>query len=120
VVAIADLPHAHACHAAQYLSPEERAAAPTLYRALSAIQAEYERAGGEPVAASQLVQSAMEVLDTEPLFTHVDYISIADPDSFQELTTVKSSGVAGDVANAAVVSAAVQIGKTRLLDNILL
>lgn len=108
------------CHAAQYLSPEERAAAPTLYRALSAIQAAYEDAGGEPVAASELARAGVEVLGTEPLFTHVDYISIADPDSFQELTIVQPSGVAGGGANAAVVSAAVQIGKTRLLDNILL
>ena len=109
--------------APQYLSAEERAAAPALYRALAAVRAEYERAGGEAVAASRLVHAATRVLEAEPLFTHVDYISIADPDSFRELTTVqprRGCGGAGGGADAAVVSAAVQIGKTRLLDNILL
>lgn len=75
------------------------------------------------MAASRLANAAMRVLEAEPLFTHVDYISIADPDSFRELTTVKrrrDGGEAGGGADAAVVSAAVQIGKTRLLDNILL
>ena len=100
-----------------YLSPEERTAAPTLYRALSAIEAQYTAAGGEPVDAQELVRAAVQVLDTEPLFSEIDYVSIADGDSFQELQTVARKAGGGVVA---VVSAAVQIGKTRLIDNIVL
>jgi pantoate--beta-alanine ligase len=123
----------------QYLSPEERAAAPTLYRALAALEAQYARAAadGETVDAARLVATAMRVLETEPLFTRVDYISIADADSFQELEVVTPprpgpdanldeaggqdhGGGGGGSHSVAVVSAAVQIGKTRLIDNILL
>lgn len=101
-----------------YLSPEERAAAPTLYRALSAIETQYTAAGGEPVAAQELVRAAMQVLETEPLFSEVDYVSIASGDSFEELHTVEPNKGADGVV--AVVSAAVQIGQTRLIDNIVL
>ena len=39
----------------------------------------------------------------------IDYVSIADPDSLEELS---------EVDHSALVSLAVRIGKTRLIDNI--
>ena len=41
----------------------------------------------------------------------VDYVSIADPDSFEELEALERS---------AVVAVAARVGKTRLIDNLVL
>jgi len=53
----------------------------------------------------------LETLAQEPL-AQVDYVSIADPRSLQELTTIDQQGV--------LVSLAVRIGKTRLIDNLVM
>jgi pantoate--beta-alanine ligase len=89
-----------------YLSPEQRAAAPVLYRALSAARDAFlagERNGDalrdilrNTVAAEQLAR--------------IDYVSAADPD-----TLVEVDKAAGD---AILFSLAVCFGKTRLIDNI--
>lgn len=90
-----------------YLTPAERAAAPVLYRALSAAQARY--VAGERNAA--VLRAAMlAVLDQEPL-AHPDYVSAADPATFQELDRITDS---------VLLSLAVRIGRTRLIDNLLL
>jgi pantoate--beta-alanine ligase len=88
-----------------YLSAAERAAAPVLYRALIAARDRF--ATGER-QADELRRAMRQVLVAEPL-AHVDYVSVADPDSMQELTTV---------AATALLSLAVRIGGTRLIDNI--
>lgn len=89
-----------------YLNAEQRAAAPVLYRALQAAQTAY--AAGQ-TDAETIRQLMLETLAQEPL-AQVDYVSIADPRSLQELTTIDQSG--------ALVSLAVRIGKTRLIDNL--
>jgi len=50
------------------------------------------------------------LIQKEPLAT-IDYVSIADAETLDELNIVKST---------ALVSLAVKIGRTRLIDNILL
>ncbi len=90
-----------------YLSPEQRAAAPVLYRALS--QAAQLHASGER-SAEALRAALRRVLAAEPL-AEIDYVSAADPLSLQELEVV-DRGV--------LLSLAVRIGKTRLIDNLLL
>ncbi len=86
------------------LSPEGRAAAPVLRRALLAGAALVR--GGERDAGA--VRTAMlGVLATEPGAT-VDYVSVADPDSLGEL---------GAVAGRALLSLAVRIDGVRLIDN---
>ena len=50
------------------------------------------------------------LIESEPL-AKIDYVSVADPDSLEEL---------GDIDRFALVSLAVRIGKTRLIDNITL
>lgn len=88
-----------------YLSPDERRAATVLYRALCAGRAAYE--GGERRA--DVLRATMErVLGSEPLAA-VDYVSVADPHSMVELDQVD-----GD----ALLSLAVRIGRTRLIDNL--
>lgn len=88
-----------------YLSPAERAAAPVLYRALTnavdALKAGERRAD----VLRQVMQATIEA---EPLARLV-YVSAADPETLQELERVKDE---------VLLSTAVFIGKTRLIDNI--
>lgn len=92
-----------------YLTPEERAAAPVLHRALlAAVQA----AGADPAGdAEPLRQLVRRTVATEPL-VELDYASVADPGSLVELTTL-------DPARGALVSLAARLGHTRLIDNVL-
>jgi len=90
-----------------YLNPEERQAAAVLHRALRSAQAAH--AGGE--RGVDALRSAMRsVLAAEPR-VRVDYASVADPESFQELSTVEGP---------ALLLLAVWVGQTRLIDNLLL
>ena len=51
------------------------------------------------------------MIEDEPLVKQVDYVSIADIDTLEELTTVDRPAMLSTVA---------RIGKPRLLDNVLL
>jgi pantoate--beta-alanine ligase len=89
------------------LSPDERTAATVLSRALHEAKARY-RAGER---SGQTLRDAMRaVLNEEPL-ARPDYVSLADPNSLQELDRVEG---------AALLSLAVRIGSVRLIDNVLL
>jgi pantoate--beta-alanine ligase len=90
-----------------YLRPEQRAAAPVLYRALSAASTAW--AAGER-DGDRLRQAMRRVLDSEPL-AQTEYVSAADPVTLTELG-LPSRGV--------LLSMAVRIGKARLIDNLLL
>ncbi|MCY4436666.1 MAG: pantoate--beta-alanine ligase [Chloroflexi bacterium] len=86
-----------------YLKPDERHAARVLYQALQAAQQRY--AAGERNADT--LRAAMQaVLAQEPLI-NADYVSIADDEDLEELTTIERSALA---------SLAVRIGATRLID----
>ena len=87
-----------------HLSPEERVAAAVLRRALIAARDAW--AGGE--RSADALRSLMgDVLATEPL-ANIDYVSVADAGTLQELSTVD---------RAALASMAVRFGETRLIDN---
>ncbi len=90
-----------------YLSPAERQAATVLYRALRAAEQAY-RAGERN--AERLRAVMRQVLESEPL-ARVQYVSCADFDTLQELDEVRGK---------ALLSMAVFIGNTRLIDNIVL
>jgi pantoate--beta-alanine ligase len=88
-----------------YLDPDERRAATLLYRALEAARRAY--ASGER-DADRLRETLRMVLSQEPL-ANVQYVSAADPDTLKELH---------GSAERALLSMAVFIGKTRLIDNL--
>ncbi|HKY84332.1 MAG TPA: pantoate--beta-alanine ligase [Anaerolineales bacterium] len=88
-----------------YLDPDERRAAMVVYRALRA--AEQAHASGER-DAERLRQTMRHVLAQEPL-AKVQYVSAAEADSLEEIH---------GAAERALLSMAVFIGKTRLIDNI--
>lgn len=87
-----------------HLSPEQRAAAPVLRRALLAGRDAWE--GGER-DADRLRQVMRGVLAAEPL-ADVDYLSVADGSTLAELEMVEGP---------ALLSLAVRFGATRLIDN---
>ena len=90
-----------------YLKHDERKAAAVLYRAL--LKAKNMRQADE--YDSETIRGAMmEMIQAEPLIK-IDYISIADAHTLEELERIDRS---------ALVSLAVRFGKTRLIDNILL
>ena len=89
-----------------YLNAEERAAAVVLSRALNKGKALIE--SGEQSAA-KVKDVIMEELCKEPL-ARVDYVEVVDADSIESIKELK-----GNV----LVAIAVYIGKTRLIDNII-
>jgi pantoate--beta-alanine ligase len=89
-----------------HLSPEERAAAPVLRRALLAARASWE--AGER-SADRLRAVMSEVLAGEPLATPA-YVSVADGRTLAELDGVPD----GELV---LLSLAVRFGATRLIDN---
>ena len=90
-----------------YLDPAQRAAAPVLHRALQAARAAL--AGGE--RSGDALRALMRgLIEREPQ-ARVDYASVADPATFQELDAV---------AGPALALLAVRFGATRLIDNLLL
>lgn len=91
-----------------YLAADERRAATVLRRALTAAEARF--AAGER-SGETLRQTMRETLATEPMGS-IDYVSIADRRSLKELERVEADG--------ALASMAVRIGKTRLIDNVIL
>ena len=91
-----------------YLTPEERQAAPVIYRALR--RAEELWQAGE-TDGERLRRAVRTVLEAEPLLGNIDYVSVADAATLVELERVD---------RPAMVAMAVRLGKTRLIDNVLL
>ena len=90
-----------------YLDPEQRKAATVLYRSLSAARNAYENGERNAETLRQVMQ---DVLATEPL-TQMQYVSCADYDTLEELETITGK---------TLLSMAVFVGKTRLIDNFVL
>jgi pantoate--beta-alanine ligase len=90
-----------------YLNPKERKTAVVLYQALCLAQELWVQ--GE-TDAQTIRQQMIALIQKEPLAT-IDYVSVADAETLQELDKVESP---------ALVSLAVRIDKTRLIDNIVL
>ncbi len=89
-----------------YLKPDERRAAPVLHRAL----VEAERLFAEGARDAGALRAAMRtVIEQEPL-ARVDYVGVADPETFEE--------VSADIGGPVLLLLAVYIGVTRLIDNV--
>ena len=87
-----------------FLGPDERKAAPVLHRALRLAR------DLKTTDAGELKRRMLEFIQNEPL-ARVDYVSVADPHTLEEIS---------HVAGSALVSAAVRFGNVRLIDNITL
>jgi len=90
-----------------YLNPEERRAATVLFRALNEAQSAFARCERDAETLRRLMR---EIVNAEPL-ARLQYVSCANYDTLEELETV---------AGRALLSMAVYVGKTRLIDNFVL
>jgi len=87
-----------------YLSPEERQAATVLFKALTLawqLRQSWENDAGE------IRRQMTSLIEKEPL-ARIDYVSIADAETLEELNLIDRPALA---------SLAVRIGSTRLIDN---
>ena len=90
-----------------YLNPAERKAATVLYRALTAAMSAYVAGERDAETLRALMRKTIE---TEPL-AKLQYVSCADRETLRELEKIEKG---------ALLSMAVYVGKTRLIDNIIL
>ncbi len=91
-----------------YLTPEQRVAAPVIYLALCRAE-ELWQAGERD--AGQLRQEVRSILAAEPRLEGVDYVSVADSETLEELERVQGR---------AMTSVAARLGPVRLIDNLIL
>jgi pantoate--beta-alanine ligase len=91
-----------------HLTPEQSAAAPVIYRVLCRAQETWQSGNRE---ANSLRRLVVQMLETEPLVDAIEYVSVADGQSLAELE---------HVTEGAMVSLAVRVGQTRLIDNVIL
>lgn len=89
------------------LTPEQRQAAPVLYRALTTAQLAFDKGERDPEVLRQILRA---VLASEPL-AEVDYVSVADAETLAELHEA--------ITGVALVSLAVRVGVVRLIDNLI-
>ncbi|KAI8616465.1 hypothetical protein BC830DRAFT_1117974 [Chytriomyces sp. MP71] len=92
----------------RYLNPAERDLAPVLYKALHEAEKLYLQGERD---ANTLRTTAMTVLEASG--APIEYLSVAN-----SLTLEEEQGLVG--ADGAMISGAVKIGKTRIIDNVLL
>jgi pantoate--beta-alanine ligase len=90
-----------------YLDPAQRQAAPVLFRSLSAAKEAYEQGERD---GEKLRQIMKDMIASEPL-AQMQYVSCADYETLEELAVIKGK---------ALLSMAVFLGKTRLIDNFVL
>ena len=90
-----------------FLSFEQRQAAAVIYQALVLAQELWSKGERD---AEKIRQQMRALISKEPL-AEIDYISIADTETLDEMDTVKAP---------AVVSLAVKMGKVRLIDNVVM
>jgi pantoate--beta-alanine ligase len=90
-----------------YLKPDERKAAVVLYQALNLARQMWSQGEKD---AEKIRRAMIDLIKKQPLAS-IDYVSIADAETLEELKEIKPP---------ALVSLVVKIGRPRLLDNIIL
>ncbi len=90
-----------------YLSPEERSAALCLNQALKAAR----RLVGNRVASREQILQTVRKIITEAPFTRIDYLALVHPETLEEVDAVRGESR---------LLLAVWVGRTRLIDNMML
>ncbi len=91
------------------LSMENRNAATVIYRALQGGQSIY-NSGNFPIPAHKIIDNVTRQLQSEPLISSVEYVSVDSLENMDPLESVDKDG--------AVLSTAVFMGSVRLMDNV--
>jgi pantoate--beta-alanine ligase len=90
-----------------YLDPQQRKSALVLYRSLQTVQQRFEQGEHE---TRKLIEAGREVFGEDPT-VRIDYLEIVDPETLDPVVKV---------SRPALVAVAALLGKTRLIDNIVL
>jgi len=93
----------------KYLSAEERAQAPILYKAIQKAKETLKKTPGS-VSPTKLKEELKKMIETQPAAT-VDYIEFFDPLSLEPMSELRPG---------CHMALAVHVGKTRLIDNALI
>lgn len=97
-----------------YLTPTERNVASILYKSLQTCVDYCENSTSNTNLSTNYLRSLTKsVLETEPLVSEIQYISIASPYDMKELDSV-------NLNDGAIISAAIKVGSVRLIDNLLI
>lgn len=105
-----------------YLSPIERKFAPTLYRALRAGEEAWSdgREKGQAIeAALKVVEEAKEEANEAKVDMRLDYVQLNDSATLDVIND-QETRMSQELESAQVLSGALWVGRTRLIDNILL
>jgi pantoate--beta-alanine ligase len=92
----------------RYLSAEERHGAPALFGCLKRAEDMLRTQGCPPAEAARFLRDS---LVSEPLVSEVEYAGVYDPQTLEPLAELRGAGI---------IAAAIRIGATRLIDNIVL
>ena len=90
-----------------YLTPKQRTSALTLYKSL--VKAKDLLKNGVK-DAGEIIQAATQLITSQPE-TRIDYISICDPEYLEDIKIIEKP---------ALMALAVNVGRTRLIDNMIL
>ncbi|MBX7195510.1 MAG: pantoate--beta-alanine ligase [Sandaracinaceae bacterium] len=90
----------------RYLSPEERVRALAIVRGLRAAIASFDAGERDPRVLESMVRAPVEAA-----FDRIDYVAVADADSLAPIERVEGR---------AVLAVAAHLGRTRLIDNVVL
>jgi len=93
----------------KYLSPEERAQAPVVFKAIQKAKETLKKTPGS-VSATKLKEDLKQIIEAQPC-AKVDYIQFFDPLSLEPMEELRPG---------CHMALAVYIGKTRLIDNALI
>lgn len=99
-----------------YLTDEERQKAPILYQSLRTARELFDSRfarGEEEVDANDLREVVMNVLESEPMISKIEYVAIDDLENMRPMVEKVGDG-------GCVVSLACKLGSVRLIDNIVL
>ena len=95
-----------------YLSPDERKVANVLHRALNTAKIYCEIHKDEEISKEELLMIVGNILQSEPMVSKVEYVSIASYINMKEIDNIT-------VESGAVISSAIRLGSVRLIDNVL-
>ena len=90
-----------------YLSPDERRSALSLYRSIQLVR---ERVGQRVRGAGQLIAEASALIQSHP-HTRIDYVTLCDPATLEDVQRIDKPSL---------MALAVWVGHTRLIDNAVL
>ncbi|MFA5147958.1 MAG: pantoate--beta-alanine ligase [Candidatus Omnitrophota bacterium] len=89
----------------RYLSADERSAAPTIYRALQEAGVLIKSGNGDAAGIISGIRSKIR-----PIAAKIDYVSVVDTKELKDMKNIKGE---------ALIAVAAWVGKTRLIDNII-